>query len=246
MATNTNFRQNAIVTAVKCEAAMDLNAFSATLLWGLTQPTDQELATFWAVDKECKTDRVAKRVSRAKKARETFAKALSVDPERFETLIKAYEAGAPVKSLVATMEGIAAVSSHIVINTAAHLLEWLDAVAAQTVVDGRICELRSIKEILAERKASKKATKNPQASTATTASGKQSNGDARVDLTPASDDVDSDDGYQYAAEAAADTDGMLEAIQAAVAEAMAAPDAASATALMAKAWAASTGVTLPQ
>lgn len=245
MTTNMTFRNNAMLTAVKCEEAVDLNAYSAALLWGLTQPTKEELAAFWAVDKADNSDRVAKRISRAKKASELFAKALAVDPERFETLIKAYEAGAPVKQLTGIMSGVAA-SSGVVVKTSAHLLTWLDAVAAQTVVDGQICELRTIDAIIADRSQTKKATKNPQAATATTASGKQSNGDARVDLTPASDDVDSDDGYQYAAEAAADTDAMLEAIQAAVAEAMAAPDAASATALMAKAWAASTGVTLPQ
>lgn len=228
-------RTDYLAAAATLEAAADTSALTAAILWGLTNPTKEELAGLW-VDASPETGK--KRRQRAANAAKRWQEACQLAADTLAPVVAAYNDGGEADAVTQAAK-VAAAMTGVVLDSALTLASWLEALAEQaaTVASGKASE--SVAKLTGQKKAATRAPRQPKGPTA-----KAKGGSAAEPAAVEAGAIRTADISASAAAVAEAGDALLAEIKAAMAEAEAAPDVAAAVAIMAAAWGRSAGITL--
>lgn len=235
---------NALINhAADLMAGADLSALQSESRFGALQVTREDVEDLWA---ETKAETRKKRRSRAIQASMRWAAAAKFAPELI-TLSKGYTAGEVAESDFDKKLIALAIDDGVYLDDALTLSSWLEAIAEKGAASAAGQATESVSKLTAKNKNAKRAKRTPRQPTAS-AKGAAVVPEVAATVAGAhrpAATVDSASSEEAAAADAATT-AMLAAIAQAMELASAAPDVATATAIMAAQWARAVGVTLPQ
>lgn len=230
-----------ITTAASLLASSDTSALQAEARFGALAPTKDEVKELWP---EATPETGKKRKNRANHAVARWAEAAKYSPELAE-LATAYAGGLLTETEFDNKLAFIAAMTGVVLDSALTLSCWLEAIAEKGTATAAGKGSESVAKLTGQNKAANRAPRQPKAPTAST-KGAKSSPEIAATEAGAHRPATTVDSASDAAAAADQTAIMLATIEQAIALASAAPDAATAAAIMAAEWARAVGVTLPQ